>query len=127
MPPPHLILNLSKLAQGNGFSVVQHSTVSQSVRVLACCPTMDLVALSTTHQLVVYRALVFKTLWSHPVSSLKPLTALCWHPDGKSLAIGHASGEILMLGVEDGQVLSKVAGISATEGASGAGEGCCGR
>ncbi|EFJ30527.1 hypothetical protein SELMODRAFT_89017, partial [Selaginella moellendorffii] len=61
-------------------------------------PEKDLLAMvSTDHQLTVHR-FNWQKLWT--ISPEKKITAICWRPDGKALAVGHENGEISLHDVE---------------------------
>ncbi|KAJ1444992.1 hypothetical protein M885DRAFT_551276 [Pelagophyceae sp. CCMP2097] len=73
-----------------------------AVRLLALCPTMDLVAVvGASGGLAVHRTTSWQKLMAPTELSVQgAIAALAWAPDGRSLATGHACGGVLVLDVE---------------------------
>ena len=78
-----------------------------NVEQLCLCPQMDIVALVTRDgALVVNRT----TSWQRLMSSTEALaagaiSALCWSPDGRRLAVGHDQGVLSIFDVETGALM----------------------
>lgn len=94
-------------------SVSDHRAFTQlldkgfTVRVVKAewCPTMDLIAiLAQEGQLHVYR-LNWQRLWTSTTEF--PITAVCWRPDGRQLAVGLEDGQVLLLNTENGEVMGQ--------------------
>ena len=73
---------------------------------------MDLLALSTADgqvavQRLIWQPLSWQQLWSTAPDA--PVTALCWSPDGKALAVGQSDGAIVLLNVENGELIHRQA------------------
>ncbi len=68
------------------------------MKIAAWNPEKDLLAMVTQdHQLLVHR-FNWQRLWA--VSPDQRVTAICWRPDGKALAVGHHDGSIAIRDVE---------------------------
>ena len=88
------------------FKVEQDRILPAAVALAAWCPTMDLLALVTSDSQVYVLRLAGQLLGKQQIPpSEVPITALCWHPDGKSLVVGREDGRMVMHNVEDGGVL----------------------
>lgn len=88
----------------NSFSLTKELALSSDIVLTCWCPTMDLCAVvSADGQLHLHR-MDWQQLWALSPEAL--VTALCWRPDGKQLATGHANGAISVLDVETGDVVS---------------------
>ncbi|GMF33138.1 unnamed protein product [Phytophthora fragariaefolia] len=62
---------------------------------VACCPTMDLVAVLTLdHHLLV-----------HPSNVGFEMVALAWKPDGLQLAVGSDEGDVAVFEIESGEII----------------------
>ncbi|KAF0741144.1 hypothetical protein Ae201684_003707 [Aphanomyces euteiches] len=83
------------------FSIMRESKGIAASRVL-CCPTMDIVAILTTdHHVVVYQSIEWKKLLHvQPSDVHSEVTQLAWRPNGRTLAVGHRDGRILLHDVE---------------------------
>ena len=89
---------------GVPFRVEQDKMLPSTISLAAWCPTMDLLALVTSDSQVIVHRLSWQQLLGKaqiPPSAV-PITALCWHPDGKSLVIGREDGALIIYNVEDG-------------------------
>ncbi|OQR82601.1 hypothetical protein ACHHYP_15729 [Achlya hypogyna] len=84
------------------YSVLQDKNVGAAK--VACCPTMDIVAVLTTdHHLLVYRTVAWQRLLHVKSADLAaPMTAMTWRPDGLVLAVGHEDGKIALYDMESG-------------------------
>eukprot|EP00878_Enallax_costatus_P019559 GHUV01020636.1.p1 GENE.GHUV01020636.1~~GHUV01020636.1.p1 ORF type:complete len:270 (+),score=46.40 GHUV01020636.1:387-1196(+) len=91
-------------AATQNFSLTKELSLSSDITIASWCPTMDLCAVvSTDGQLHLHR-MDWQQLWAISPESL--ITAVCWRPDGKELAAGHANGGISILYVETGDVVA---------------------
>ena len=70
-----------------------------SERLVTWCPTMDLVAYVNNENNIVIHRLSWSKLTNLSEHSEK-VSALCWSPDGKMLASGHADGRVMLYDVE---------------------------
>ncbi|CAM6129711.1 unnamed protein product [Calypogeia fissa] len=87
------------------FSLLLDKSLPSLVEIAAWNPGKDLLAMVTKdHQLVVHR-LNWQRLWA--VTPDLKVTAICWRPDGKALAVGHNNGSIAIHDVENGDVVRK--------------------
>lgn len=87
------------------FSVLLETAISSNVVLSQWCSTMDIVALVTEDgQLQLFR-LNWQRLWSITADDL--ITCICWRPDGKQLAYGTNSGDLVVVSPEDGSVLEE--------------------
>jgi anaphase-promoting complex subunit 4 len=73
---------------------------------------MDLLALATQDGQVAVHRLAWnpssmQQLWN--VTPEATVTALCWKPDGKILAVGHSDGVLTLLDVENGDASGRQA------------------
>lgn len=85
------------------FKVEQDKVLPAPVELAVWCPTMDLLALVTSDSQIVVLRLGGQLLGKQQIPpSEVPITALCWHPDGKSLVVGREDGRLVMYNVEDG-------------------------
>ena len=72
-----------------------------NVEIVCLCPKMDIVALVTRDgALVINRT----TSWQRPIAPVEvvaagAISALCWSPDGRLLAVGHCQGALSMFDV----------------------------
>jgi anaphase-promoting complex subunit 4 len=101
-------------ADGDVLSFTLHldKSLSCAVKIAAWNPEKDLLAMVTQdHQLLVHR-FNWQRLWA--VSPDQRVTAICWRPDGKALAVGHHDGSIAIRDVENGDVLRQTATHNAT-------------
>lgn len=86
------------------FSITKELSLSSDIKLACWCPTMDLcVVVSTDGQLHLHR-MDWQQLWAISPEAL--ITAVCWRPDGKELAAGHANGAVSIIDVETGDVLA---------------------
>ncbi|XP_024536652.1 anaphase-promoting complex subunit 4-like [Selaginella moellendorffii] len=89
--------------QAMHFTLHLDKPIACQVEIASWNPEKDLLAMvSTDHQLTVHR-FNWQKLWT--ISPEKRITAICWRPDGKALAVGHENGEISLHDVENGEVL----------------------
>jgi WD40 repeat protein len=84
------------------FTQLQDISVTSETTLVSWCPTMDVCAVvSADGQLHLHR-MDWQLLWSDVPQSM--ITALCWHPTGKSLAVGHNDGSFKIMDTESGHV-----------------------
>ncbi len=97
------------------FKVEQDRILPAPVSLAAWCPTMDLLGLVTSDSQIFVLRLVGQLLGKQQIApSEVPITALCWHPDGKSLVVGREDGRMVMYNVEDGGQLLTTAKLHAS-------------
>ncbi|KAE9029808.1 hypothetical protein PF005_g1481 [Phytophthora fragariae] len=74
---------------------------------VACCPTMDLVAVLTLdHHLLVHRTTSWqKLLHIKPSDVGFEMVALAWKPDGLQLAVGCDEGDVAIFEIESGEII----------------------
>ncbi|KAJ8609623.1 hypothetical protein CTAYLR_006290 [Chrysophaeum taylorii] len=72
------------------------------VELVSLCPQMDIIAVVSNDGLLVNRTTSWQRLMAPTDvgSEGSRITALCWSPDGKHLATGHANGALRVLEVE---------------------------
>eukprot|EP00898_Chlorokybus_atmophyticus_P001412 jgi/Chlat1/2271/Chrsp17S02791 len=88
-------------SRAESFTLLLDTPLSSAVNLASWSPTMDLLAIATAdRQLCVYR-LNWQRLWA--ISPETAVTALCWRPDGRALAVGDEDGSITLLDVEEGE------------------------
>ena len=76
---------------------------------MVLCPTMDLGAvLLKDGKVQLMRTMSWEKLWT--LGGGEGISAMCWSPDGKRLAVGHETGRVRILDVdaEDGDVGSEI-------------------
>lgn len=87
------------------FSLTKELALSADISLAVWCPTMDLCAVvSADGQLALHR-MDWQQLWV--VAPASAVTAVCWRPDGKQIAAGHANGGLSLLDVESGATLAE--------------------
>ena len=94
-------------AEDNDFTVVCEPTLAAGVRAAAWNPVMDLLALALSDgQLLIQRHTWQRWLQIPPAlagtGADDEITAVGWHPDGKTLVLGRSNGIIQLCSVEDG-------------------------
>ena len=89
------------------FTQTSDRTVVSAIKHTAWSPNKDLLAcLAQDSQVHAYRAFPsFQRIWSLSFES-EPC-ALCWHPDGVRLALGHCNGSVSVIAAEDGHTQMK--------------------
>ncbi|EQC40620.1 hypothetical protein SDRG_01703, partial [Saprolegnia diclina VS20] len=94
----------------HAYSVLQERSLGAAT--VACCPTMDIVAVLTTDDhLLVYRTVSWQRLLHVTPSDVEsPMTVLAWRPDGLVLAVGHANGKIVLYDMETGEATMQLFG-----------------
>ncbi|KAL4158082.1 hypothetical protein PRNP1_003861 [Phytophthora ramorum] len=87
------------------FVALQERFVSSLA--VACCPTMDLVAVLTLdHHLLVHRTTSWqKLLHIKPSDVAFEMVTLAWRPDGLQLAVGCGEGDVAIFEIESGETL----------------------
>ncbi|KAL3681938.1 hypothetical protein R1sor_024894 [Riccia sorocarpa] len=87
------------------FSLLLDKSLPSLVVIVAWNPGKDLLAMVTTDRQLIVHRLNWQRLWA--VTPDFTVTAICWRPDGKALAVGHINGSIAIHDVENGEVLRK--------------------
>ncbi|CAH0482588.1 unnamed protein product [Peronospora belbahrii] len=89
----------------HAFVALQDRYVSSLA--VACCPTMDLIAVLTLeHHLVVHRTTSWqKLLHINPSDVSFEMMTLAWRPDGLQLAVGCDDGDVAIFEIESGEIL----------------------
>lgn len=79
-----------------------------AIKLAQWSPNKDLIACLTQDcQLHAYREYPsFQRIWS--LSFQNEPTALCWHPDGVRLGLGHSNGSVSVIDAEDGRSAMQV-------------------
>ncbi|TDH67588.1 hypothetical protein CCR75_006218 [Bremia lactucae] len=74
---------------------------------VACCPTMDLIAVLTLdHHLLVYRTTSWQKLLQIKSSDVGfEIVAIAWKPNGHQLALGCDKGNVAIVEIESGDIL----------------------
>ena len=91
-----------------------HRRFARGVNLVACCPTMDLVAVVTSDdRLALHRTMKWQALFDEargglgeesPSSpSAAKTTAMAWRSDGRVLAVGKADGAVFLIGIASGR------------------------
>jgi len=87
----------------DSFVVTKELALSSDIKLACWCPTMDLCAVvSNDGQLQLHR-MDWQLLWAASPDAL--VTAICWRPDGKEIAVGYSNGCISVLDVESGEAV----------------------
>jgi WD40 repeat protein len=73
---------------------------------MAWCPTMDLLAYVLGENLIAVHRMSWARLLTFEDSA--PVSALCWSPDGRTLACGHDDGRLTLYDIESGETISGV-------------------
>lgn len=95
----------SQAAPASHFTITKELALNCDISIACWCPTMDVCAVvSADGQLHLHR-MDWQLLWAVAPEAL--ITAICWRPDGKQLAAGHANGTISILNVETGSVVAE--------------------
>ncbi|XP_070540057.1 anaphase-promoting complex subunit 4-like isoform X2 [Ptychodera flava] len=92
----------------SAFRQLEEKHLSAEVVKMLWSPRMDLIALANIHGEVLLHRLSWQRVWVLPVTTnetSKKVTALAWRPDGKALAVGYGSGQLLICDVENAEVL----------------------
>ncbi|KAL2619865.1 hypothetical protein R1flu_000070 [Riccia fluitans] len=87
------------------FSLLLDKSLPSLVVIVAWNPGKDLLAMVTTDRQLIVHRLNWQRLWA--VTPDFTVTAICWRPDGKALAVGHVNGSIAIHDVENGEVLRR--------------------
>ncbi|XP_031478625.1 anaphase-promoting complex subunit 4 [Nymphaea colorata] len=88
------------------FQLQFDNPVASEIKLAEWNPEKDLLAMVTEESKIVLHRFNWQRLW---ITSLgKPITAICWRPDGKVLAIGLEDGSVSLHDVESGKVLKQV-------------------
>ena len=74
------------------------------VNLMSLCPQMDMVALVTQDgALIIKRTTSWQRVARKDVG--EAVSAICWSPDGRHLAVGHHRGDLIIFGVETGALI----------------------
>ncbi|TMW62868.1 hypothetical protein Poli38472_005486 [Pythium oligandrum] len=89
-----------------------------NARDVACCPTMDLIAVLTVdRQLIVHRTVSWqKMLHVKPTEVCFTFEVVVWSPDGMQLAVGCDEGEVVVYDIATGEHVELKAEESANDG-----------
>ncbi|KAF3792150.1 Anaphase-promoting complex subunit 4 [Nymphaea thermarum] len=86
------------------FQLQFDNPVASEIKIAEWNPEKDLLAMVTEESKIVLHRFNWQRLW---ITSLgKPITAICWRPDGKVLAIGLEDGSVSLHDVEVGVLRS---------------------
>ncbi|KAI4365104.1 hypothetical protein MLD38_021122 [Melastoma candidum] len=85
------------------FQLQFDKPLSSQVKLAEWNPEKDLLAMVSDESKVMLHRLNWQRLWT--VSPGGCVTSLCWHPDGKVLALGLEDGNISLHDVENGRLL----------------------
>jgi hypothetical protein len=105
---PSMEVEGEESSEALAFKLEQDRSLSTTVRLGACCPTMDLLALVTADSQVLIHRLSWQKLIGMPAAGAEggdspSITAICWHPDGTALVLGYEDGRVATYNVEDGR------------------------
>eukprot|EP00696_Hemimastix_kukwesjijk_P018575 gnl/Hemi2/7487_TR2568_c0_g1_i1.p1 gnl/Hemi2/7487_TR2568_c0_g1~~gnl/Hemi2/7487_TR2568_c0_g1_i1.p1 ORF type:complete len:712 (+),score=190.56 gnl/Hemi2/7487_TR2568_c0_g1_i1:94-2229(+) len=90
----------------SSFRVQDDKLYGSCVRLMAWCPTMDVLALALhNNQLVLHRFVGFQKCFTIP-SAAHRITAIAWRPDGKVLSLGYFDGTVSLFDLENGELLA---------------------
>ncbi|KAG5894095.1 hypothetical protein JTB14_003951 [Gonioctena quinquepunctata] len=86
---------------------LEERNVANEINSMVWSDRMDLVALSNFKGEIALHRLSWTRAWnlSPPKENLK-VKAIAWRPDGKILAVGYSSGEVLLINVENKKTLN---------------------
>lgn len=86
---------------------LEDKNVQNEINVMVWSDRMDLVALSNIKGEVALHRLSWTRAWSlSPPKENLQVNAIAWRPDGKVLAVGYDSGEVLLIGIENKKTLN---------------------
>ncbi|XP_033633134.1 anaphase-promoting complex subunit 4-like [Asterias rubens] len=104
----------------NAFRQLEERSLSAEVLHMCWSPMMDLIALANVNCEVVLQRLTWQKqpVWVLPAPPASDdinqnVNTLAWRPDGKVLAVGYTSGQMLLCSVENADVLHTVTLTSA--------------
>uniref|UniRef100_A0A1B6CIQ6 Anaphase-promoting complex subunit 4 n=1 Tax=Clastoptera arizonana TaxID=38151 RepID=A0A1B6CIQ6_9HEMI len=90
----------------NAMRQLEERHVANKVELMVWCNKMDLLALSNVKGEVALHRLTWQKVWLLPPPKEGSLVkGISWRPDGKVLAIGYSTGEILLVDVENKDIL----------------------
>ena len=97
------------------FTLVNDKAAAAPLVACAWCPTMDLLALVTSHHALHVHRLSWERLFSlqldhatAPLSSDWRCAGVAWRPDGKALAVAGSDGSLRLVGLESRRVEATV-------------------
>ncbi|XP_052227886.1 anaphase-promoting complex subunit 4-like [Dreissena polymorpha] len=91
------------------FRQVDEKYVSVEAELMEWSPKFDLVALSNIQGEVVLHRLTWQKVWSLPAQNEETkVKAMAWRPDGKVLAVGYSSGQVVLCYIENAEVLHTI-------------------
>ncbi|OQS05206.1 hypothetical protein THRCLA_02611 [Thraustotheca clavata] len=86
--------------------VLQDKTLS--AKEIACCPTMDIVAVLTLDAQLLRSVSWQRLLHVKPTELSAPISAMTWRPDGLVLAVGLENGKIVLYDMETASIDSTI-------------------
>ncbi|CAN6450184.1 unnamed protein product [Victoria cruziana] len=88
------------------FQLQFDNPVASEIKIAEWNPEKDLLAMVTEESKIVLHRFNWQRLWTTSLG--KCITAICWRPDGKVLAIGLEDGSVSLHDVESGKFLKQV-------------------
>ncbi|KAJ4703377.1 Anaphase-promoting complex subunit 4-like protein [Melia azedarach] len=85
------------------FQLQFDKPVASQTKLAEWNPEKDLLAMVTEDSKILLHRFNWQRLWT--ISPGKPVTSLCWRPDGKAIAVGLDDGTISLHDVENGKLL----------------------
>ncbi|KAI3904656.1 hypothetical protein MKW98_014836 [Papaver atlanticum] len=88
------------------FQLQFDKPVSSQIKIAEWNPEKDLLAMVTEDSKILLHRFNWQRLWT--ISPGRCITALCWRPDGKAIAVGLEDGTISLHDVENGKLLRSI-------------------
>ncbi|EEF37696.1 Anaphase-promoting complex subunit, putative [Ricinus communis] len=85
------------------FQLQFDKPVASQIKIAEWNPEKDLLAMVTEDSKILLHRFNWQRLWT--ISPGGCITSLCWHPDGKAIAVGLEDGTISLHDVENGKLL----------------------
>ncbi|CAM8924246.1 unnamed protein product [Rhodiola kirilowii] len=85
------------------FQLQFEKPVASQIKIAERNPEKDLLAMVTDDSKILLHRFNWQRLWT--ITPGKCVTALCWRPDGKAVAVGLEDGTVSLHDVENGKLL----------------------
>ncbi|KAG5622681.1 hypothetical protein H5410_007899 [Solanum commersonii] len=93
------------------FQLQFDKPIASQIKIAEWNPEKDLLAMVTEDSKLLLHRFNWQRLWT--VTPGKNITSICWHPDGKAIAVGLEDGTISLHDVENGKLLRNIKSHSA--------------
>ncbi|KAL1195142.1 Anaphase-promoting complex subunit 4 [Cardamine amara subsp. amara] len=99
---------MSEMASDEGENIIPFQLqfdkpIPFQIKIAEWNPEKDLLAMVTEDSKILLHRFNWQRLWT--ISPGRPVTSLCWRPDGKAIAVGLEDGTIALHDVENGKLL----------------------